>query len=252
MDAAPGSAPAVNKTTAATAVHNAASSPGYRLRPDADKHVDLLLRDDESDRAATAGWDAYQRGDLATARTSLENAAASPAARPWIHYALGMAEYGLGDFAGSLREWEAVRHDVPDFEPVYFDLVDGCLQLKDYDQAVRVLRAARERWPRDVEVYNALGVVQTVRGVLDDAIKSFQEAIVTAPEEPTSYFNLGRAMEIRYQRTRRYVQQLRSWVANERDRAGAIENYRKYLEFGGPFAGDAQEGIRRLSWDSRH
>jgi VWFA-related protein len=251
IDAARGPAPAVNEATAAPTASRGAPASGYRLRPDADKHVDLLLRDEQSDRAATAGWDAYQRGDLATARASLENAAASPAARPWVHYALGMAEYGLGDFSGSLREWEAVRHDVPDFEPVYFDLVDGCLHVKDYDHAVRVLRAARERWPRDVEVYNALGVVQTVRGVLDDAVKSFQEAIVTAPEEPTSYFNLGRAMEIRYHRTRRYVQQLRAWVSNEQDRAGAIENYRRYLEFGGPFASDAQEGIGRLSWASR-
>jgi tetratricopeptide (TPR) repeat protein len=221
------------------------------MRPDAGKHLDLLdllMGDEKADQAATGGWEAYQRGDVASARASLAAAAASPAARPWVHYALGMSEYALGDFRASVAEWETVRHGALEFEPVYFDLVDGYLQLKDYDQAVRVLRAARERWPRDVEIFNALGVVQTARGVLDDAIKSFQEAIATAPQEATSYFNLGRAMEIRYVRSRRYVQQLRSWVANEQDRTGALEHYRKYLELGGPFASDAQEGIRRLSW----
>jgi tetratricopeptide (TPR) repeat protein len=221
---------------------------GYRVRPDAAKHVDLLLRDEKASRAATAGWEAYQRGDVAGARVSLQTAAEGPGVRPWVRYALGMAEYALRDFHGSVSEWETVRNGVPEFEPVYFDLVDGYLQLKDYDQAVRVLRAAHERWPGDVEIYNALGVVQTVRGVLDDAIKSFREAIVTAPKEATSYFNLGRAMEMRYYRSRRYVQQLRSWVANEQDRAGAIESYRRYLELGGPFANDAQEGLGRLSW----
>jgi VWFA-related protein len=229
---------------------NAKPSPGYRLRPDGARHVDLLLSTDRNDNPATAGWAAYQRGDVTTARAALKSAAASPSARPWVHYALGMAEYALGEFNAAIGEWETVRRRVADFEPVYFDLVDALLQLKEHDQAIRVLRAARDRWPHDVEVYNALGVIQTVRGVLDDAIKSFQEAITTAPEEATSYFNLARALEMRYVRSRRYVQQLRAWVTNEQDRAGAIENYRRYLQRGGPFASQAQDGLTRLRWPS--
>jgi VWFA-related protein len=226
----------------------AVPAQGFRVRPDAGKHVDLLINNEEADAAAKAGWDAYQQGDVAAARLSLGRAAATANAQPWIHYALGMSEYALREFRESAGEWEMVRRAAPDFEPVYFDLVDSYLQLKDHDQAIRVLRAARDRWPQDPEIFNALGVVQTSRGSLDDAIKSFQQAVSIAPKDPVGYFNLGRALEMRYYRSRRYVQQLRSWVSNERDRADALENYRMYVSFGGPFADDAQAGITRLNW----
>jgi VWFA-related protein len=230
---------------------DAVPSQGLRVRPDAGKHIDLLLKNERADTAAKAGWDAYQRGDVAGAKVSLAIAATTPDAEPWVHYALGMSEYALREFKDAAAEWEAVRRAAPEFEPVYFDLVDGYLQLKDHDQAVRVLRSAKERWPRDPEIFNALGVVQTVRGAIDDALKSFQEAVAVAPDDAIGYFNLGRAFELRFNRSRHYVQQLRSWVASESDRTAAIENYRKYLEFGGPYAASAQEGVTRLSWTAK-
>jgi VWFA-related protein len=227
----------------------AGSAPGVRMRPDAGKHVDLLLKSESADAAAKAGWDAFQRGDVASARESLGTAAEDPAAAAWVHYALGMTEYALGEYPQSARQWEHVRTAAPEFEPVYFDLVDSYLQLKDHDQALRVLRAAKERWPRDPDVFNALGVVQTVRGSVDDAIKSFQDAVAAAPADGVGYFNLGRALEMRFAKSRRYVQQLRKWVSNDADRAAALENYKRYLEIGGPYSKDAQAGIARLSWD---
>jgi tetratricopeptide (TPR) repeat protein len=226
----------------------AAPAPGVRVRPDAARHVDLLLRGGPADAAAKAGWDAYERGDVVAARTSLTTAAASNSVRPWVHYALGLSEYALKEFRESATEWEGVRQAVPEFEPVYFDLVDSYLQLKDHDQALRVLRAAQDRWPYDPDVFNALGVVQTSRGSLDEAVKSFQRAVAVAPNEGVGYFNLGHALELRYVRSRRYVQQLRSWVSNDRDRSDAIENYRKYLSLGGPLEQSAQEGLTRLQW----
>jgi tetratricopeptide (TPR) repeat protein len=221
------------------------------MRPDAGKHVDLLLKSESADAAATAGWDAFQRGDVASARASLGAAAEDPAAAAWVHYALGMTEYALAEYPESARQWEHVRGAAPEFEPVYFDLVDSYLQLKDHDQALRVLRAAKDRWPRDPDVFNALGVVQTVRGSVDDAVKSFQDAVAAAPGDGVGYFNLGRALEMRYAKSRRYVQQLRKWVSNDADRTAALENYKRYLEIGGPYAKDAQAGIARLSWDIR-
>ena len=41
-------------------------------------------------------------------------------------------------------------------------------------------------------------------------------------------------------------------VSNEHDRTNAIESYRKYLEFGGPFANAAQEGLTRLEWTPKY
>jgi VWFA-related protein len=200
---------------------------------------------------ASAGWDAYRRGDLESARKSLGAAAATPSARPWVHYALGQTAYALRDFAQAIASWEQVRASAPEFEPVYFDLVDGYLQSRDPDKATRVLRAASERWPKDHEVFSALGVVQMSRRAVDDAIKSFEQAIALAPDDAVGYFNLAKSLEIRFARSRRYVVQTRMWVSNESDRKSAIANYQRYLEFGGPFENSAREGLERLGWSAK-
>jgi VWFA-related protein len=238
-------------STASIVVTAAAGGTGrMRLRPDAERHLGMLLRDPSADRAAAAGWAAYQRGDVATARASLRVAARSPTAEAWVHYALGLSEYALGSWTAAVSEWENVRANAPAFEPVYFDLVDGYLQLKEHDKAIRLLREGASNWPTDPDVFNALGVVQTARGALPDAIASFQVAIDAAPQETVSYFNLGRAYELRYFRTRRYIWQAQRWISNEKDRTAALENYERYLTFGGPYADAAREGVTRLKWAS--
>jgi len=49
-------------------------------------------------------------------------------------------------------------------------------------------------------------------------------------------------------RNRRYVKQTKRWIADEKDRVGAIEQYERYLTFGGPYADAAREGVARLKW----
>jgi len=242
--------PAVTNAPApATIAAPAAASPStMRLRPDAARHIDLLLPDPSADRAAAAGWEAYQRGDVATARASLSVAAANPATEAWVHYALGQSEYALGAYANAVIAWEKVHQATSTFEPVYFDLVDGYLQLKQHDKAIRLLHEGAANWPRDPDIFNALGVVHTSRGTLPDAIAAFKQAIDVAPGEAVSYFNLGRAFELRYFRNRRYVKQTKRWIADEKDRVVAIEQYERYLTFGGPYADAAREGVARLKW----
>ncbi len=243
----------VNGSAAAVVVPNAvaasgATASGVRMRPDASKHIDLLLPDPSADRAAAAGWEAYQHGDVKAARASLAVAAASPTAEAWVHYALGQAEYALGEYANAVVEWEKVVATARTFEPVYFDLVDGYLQLKQHDKAIRLLREGAAGWPNDPDIFNALGVVQTSRGALTEAIASFSEAVKVAPAEPVSYFNLGRAFELRYFRTRRFNKATSQWIADEKDRTAARDNYERYLTFGGPFEGPARDAITRLKW----
>jgi VWFA-related protein len=224
------------------------SSSGLRIRPDAELHANALGVNRARDADATAGWDAYQRGDVETARAKLADAAARNSTDAWVHYTLGMSNYALRRFKDAIASWERVRAAVPDFEPVYFDLVDAYLQEKEHDHATRIARAGLVRWPADPELANALGVVQTSRGALDDAVKSFQSAIAVAPGDATGYFNLAKALELRYTRSRRYVQQLRAWVAHEPDRAAAIQNYERYIELGGVYADSARAGLTRLKW----
>lgn len=247
-------APSAISTASVAAPAETMTPPGggtkLRVRPDAAKHIDMLLPDPSADRAAATGWEAYQRGDVASARAALSVAAASPAAEAWVHYALGLSEYALGAWAPAVAEWEKVRASAPDFEPVYFDLVDGYLQLKEHDKAVRLLHEGASHWPADPDVFNALGVVETARGKLPEAIAAFESAVKTAPQEAVSYFNLGRAHELRYFRTRRFYKQTNKWIADEKDWKAATDSYERYLTFGGPYADAAREGITRLKWAS--
>jgi tetratricopeptide (TPR) repeat protein len=239
-------APGVERAAPATAA--APASPGLRFRPDALAHVETLGQNTPAGGDATAGWAAYQRGDLESARVSLAAAARRGSAPPWVFYALGQSQYALRQYQDAASAWEQVRSTTPEFKPVYFDLVDTYLQLKDYDKATRVLRDGEKRWQGDPERLNALGVVQVARGSLDDAVQSFERAVAAAPGDGTGYFNLGKTCELRYWKNRRFISQTGQWMANGNDRTRAIENYTRYLEIGGPFENPARDGLSRLGW----
>jgi tetratricopeptide (TPR) repeat protein len=251
-DSAPGVSPLRTDPapiTAGTVVPAPSADPALlRVRPLVETHVNDLARGDWSDANARAGWEAYQRGDLESARASLAPIAARPLAPSWIQYVLGQANYGLGEFKDAEVAWERVRQRQPGFEPVYFDLADNYVKLNERKKAVDVLHEARRRWPKDVDVLNDLGVTQAGAGRLDDAIKVFNDAIALAPKETITYFNLGKALEMRYFEKRRHLEMM-GWntgAAEERDRQKALNTYQRYLDIGGSYGDLAREGIARL------
>jgi VWFA-related protein len=249
---APGTTPAL-PVLPSTSTVSAATLPAARPNVAARVRelIDLPNRVAPSESVsapASRGWSHYEKGDLESAARDLAEATAIPGAPAWAFYALGQAEFGLRRFADAVARWEHVRSIVPEFEPVYFDLVDGYLQLDRARDAIGVLRAAERRWPADADVYNALGVVQVRRGALDDAVESFGKAVKAQPESALGYFNLGRVREMRYVRSRRYVPTTGGWVGNADDRRDAIASYKRYLELGGPFEQSAREGLARLEW----
>ena len=216
------SPPAVPTNTAA------AAGTELRVRPLASEHTAALAEGNVSSNAQTRGWEAYQRGDVEGARAALAPLADRSDTPSWVHYALGQADYALARYREAIVQWESVRLSEPDFEPVYFDLVDGYLQVKDRARAADVLSSAQLFWPSDPDVYNALGVVHTGAGAIDEAIKAFGAAIDAAPKEPVSYLNLAIALEKRYAKSLRYFAPTRAYIGNEKDRQDAIANYRKY------------------------
>ena len=242
-----------------------AATGAVRLRPDMGRQVATLEPrsgaavgtapfPDALRKNLTQGWEAYQRGDLAAARSLLESAAAHPAVPVWGIYVLGWTENAASDLKLAAASWERVRTAVPEFHAVYFDLGDVYLQQREFGRSIEVLRQAVARWPKDVEGYNALGVVQLARGALDDAIETFGKGVGVAPNDATANYNLAKTCELRFIRTSRQRSSGAStFTASQplQDRNRAVEHYRRTVELGGQFVEEAREGLKRLGVQSR-
>jgi VWFA-related protein len=201
------------------------------------------------ERLADEGWEAYQRGDVEAAKASLLQVTANPAAAPWMHYVLGWTYLALSEAEPAATSWEKVRAAAPEFKPVYFDLADAYLRQRDFGRAIDVLRAAERRWPKEIEVYAALGVAQVARGAIDDAVRSFEIAVSLEGEDANACYNLAKTYELRYTKNAR-LRQAASATTNAasmtQDREQAKEYYRRVVRLGGPLVASAQEGLERL------
>jgi tetratricopeptide (TPR) repeat protein len=200
-------------------------------------------------KQASDGWAAYERGDVEKARALLTDVAAQPSAPPWTQYVLGWSQFALGEEAPAAANWEKVRSAVPVFEPVYFDLADAYQRQGDFSRAVTVLREAEKRWPRDVEVYSAIGVIQLARGAVDDAIATFTKGVGVNEKDANVCYNLAKTYEVRYVRSERLRKagpgSVNPTTAIE-DRTHAITFYQRVLALGGPLVEPAKEGLKRL------
>jgi VWFA-related protein len=255
----PGGAAAGTAVAAPGAAPPPAANPatGLRLRPDGPANVATLsaasgaspAASEAAAKLAREGWDLYSAGKVEAARDRLAEASAA-GADIWVDYALGHAEFALDHFDAAIATWERFRMKKPDFEPVHFDLADAYLRLNRTDDTLAVLREAQKRWPADPETHNAVGVVLVRRGALDDAIDAFHKAASAAPSDPIAYYNLGRAYQMRYQRTLRTVGQRGEAGRSvaDRDRQSALENYKKHVALGGTHADQAREAISLLNW----
>ena len=229
------------------------TSTSVRTRIDGGKMVAALRSAGSKDPAyksspAELGWSAYEKGDVDTAATHLSEAAKAPDARPWVHYALGLAQFARQRYKEAATAWERVVRDAPEFEPIYFSLADAYGVQGDEGAAIRILRAAEQRWPGDPEVLDAIGVMQIRRGALDAAIDSFDRATKVAPGDSLGYFNMGRALQMRLLKSQRYDPQLQRWVGGDADRKRAAAAFQKYLEIGGQYERQAKEALAALAW----
>jgi VWFA-related protein len=238
----PPSVPALSETT--KLVESLKQSDFARLRPDAG----FVETRSASASPADRGWSAYEKGDVETAAKELGTAAAAPDARPWIVYALGLSQFALRQHKEAAQSWERVRREVPEFEPVYFNLADAYSLQQDLTTALKVLRDAEGRWPNDAEVANAIGVIHVRRGSLDAAVDAFERATRVQPGDALGYFNLARTCQMRMLKSQRYDRQTEKWIGGDEDRRKATAAYERYLSLGGPYERQAREALASLAW----
>jgi len=246
-----------NPTLINPEIINAPEAVAPKARPNADRNLTALTKvtptgaDSAAQKLANAGWDAYSKGDVTTARESLAKAVVTGDTAPWVSYALGFSEYALGHYQAAAVAWESVRTRVPEFMPVYFDLADANISLGRGTDALAVLREAARRWPLEPEAQNALGTTLVRRGALDDAIDVFTKITTTKPADSLGFFNLGRSYHLRYLKLQQNISSSRlgdKSAIGEDDRKRAVANYKQYLTLGGPFEKEARDAIAMLDW----
>jgi tetratricopeptide (TPR) repeat protein len=203
----------------------------------------------EASRLASQGWEAYQHGDVERARALLQEVVKQPAAPPWTHYVLGWSSLAAGAYGPAAASWEHVRSAVPQFQAVYFDLADAYQRQGEFSKAIAVLREAEKLWPKDVEVYSALGVIQLARGAVDDAIATFTKGVAADPKDANACYNLAKTYEVRFvrgERMRKAGPGSGAGSTSLEDKTQAIAYYQRVLALGGPLAEQAKEGLKRL------
>jgi VWFA-related protein len=237
-----------------------ATTPVARARPRSAEEIESLGSSTISPRSssslpsdvarkASSGWDAYARGDVAAAKAALTEVAARPDAPPWVVYVLGWSHLALGDAASAVSAWEKVRGAVPQFEPVYFDLADAYQRMGELNKALAGLREAEKRWPKDVDVYNAIGVLQLARGAVDDAIATFEKGVDVDANDANACYNLAKTLEVRLVRDARAGKVAPGSVTKSgsmQDRSKAMTLYSRVIGLGGPLVDAAREGLKRL------
>ena len=251
---APADASTAPSTAAAEALRTSIDSHGLvqllkdTKEPKDAKDVGVRLSPADGDDLAGKGWQAYQQGDLEHAAVYLGQAAQSPDAHPWVPYALGLADLALAKYPEAVQNWERVRKDVPTFEPVYFNLADGYMLQHDDDSALKVLRDAQGRFPKDSDVWNATGVLDIRRTALDAAVDAFRRATQAAPNDSLGYFNLARAYQMRGQQSVRYSSTTSKWVGGNQDFQNAATTTRSNISMGGPYVQQAKQALQVLNW----
>ena len=239
----------VGDSTAFVTNNSASTTDAVRARIEGGKMTAALGRKSGSGSGqAERGWNAYEKGDVETAAVHLAEAAKAPDARPWVHYALGLAQFAQGRYKDAATAWERVVKDAPEFEPIYFSLADAYGLQHDESAALKVLRDAERRWPADQEVFDAIGVIQVKRGAVDAAVEAFTAATSVAPREALGWFNLGRALQMRWVRSQRYDKQREAWIGPDEDRKSASAAFQKYLDLGGPYEAQARAALAALAW----
>ncbi len=105
--------------------------------------------------------------------------------------------YRAGEYRALLEQAQALLKTWPD-EPALHSLAgSACLEMQDYDSAIRSYRAALAIRPDLAKVHNSLGIACLRSGQVEDAANSFHNAVKHDSQLAQAWFNLGIVYENR-------------------------------------------------------
>ena len=104
---------------------------------------------------------------------------------------LGGARQQRGDHAGAVRAFERAQRLMPESAGVAGALAQAHLQARQYDEAERVARSARERAPNDIGLIRIEGIAGVRAGRTASAVAAAEAALASRTGTPEATFALA-------------------------------------------------------------
>jgi arylsulfatase A-like enzyme/Flp pilus assembly protein TadD len=125
-----------------------------------------------------------------------------------VRLARARVYWRLGRLDEAAAEQLKVLDDHPNLAQAYADYGITLVRLKRYEEALPALTKGVDLGYRDGEVYNFMANAYGAQGRVDEAIRSYEQAISLDPKYPTPYVNLALIYNERGQRdkSREYFQ----------------------------------------------
>jgi putative PEP-CTERM system TPR-repeat lipoprotein len=181
----------------APATHSLAGSVYMTLgeRTKAREHFDraLQLQGDNVAALMNLGRLAMREGKGDEARARFERVVALSPTNLEAMLALAQLSSQQNDQAAAKHWLERASTINPEAVEPKLLLIRYCLETGDRDRARSVARELATAHPANAAAQNALGIVQTADGDIEQAAASFRKAVTIAPDSPNFTYNLARA-----------------------------------------------------------
>lgn len=123
-----------------------------------------------------------------------------------------------------LRALIEMYEELGDFDRIHdaFFILGGIYddEPEDSDLAIEAYKRGLQLVGKSAEVHNNLGVLYSQKGLMDEAVREFREAIKLDPEYESPYHNLAKIYF--YSRNEEIVKDFQEWIKEEPEKSGEI------------------------------
>lgn len=142
-------------------------------------------------RAIRTALEAFERGDLQTAIKGLEAIVSTGRGGFDVSFYLGRAYLKLGKFEAAVPHLREAIVKVPTYTPSYIELAKALVALRQYDEAMQVLRDGLALDPGNFEFHSHLGYIARARSDLPTARRHYETARSLQPGDFDVRMNLA-------------------------------------------------------------
>lgn len=142
--------------------------------------------------AYQAGMQAFQNGDLNTAKAQLTQATQADPKAFQAFYSLGVVRERLNEIQGALQAYRQATAIVSDYEPAIVAYSVLLARTGKPDEAMEFLNGRQAQMPKSAAVTGAMAEVRSIQGQSGEAQRLAQEALKKNPDYRPAMITLAR------------------------------------------------------------